>query len=87
MIFGYSNRALLFCDPFPCVGFARLHPGDALADGNDALHRDGGTGSVTANSLGCATFVAMMQPTDLREGDNSASRGWLYWSGLWAILG
>jgi hypothetical protein len=28
----------------------------------------------------------MMQAADLRKGDNSASRGWLYGPRLWAIL-
>jgi hypothetical protein len=39
----------------------RLHPRDAIADSDDARHRDGGAGLVTANSSGCATLVAMVQ--------------------------
>src|SRR5712664_304057 len=71
----------------PCMGSEpRLHPSDAIADRDDARHRDGSTGSVTANGSGCATLVAMVQAADLWKGDNSASRGWLYGPRLRTIL-
>ena len=41
---------------------------------------------VAANSSSCATLVAMMQSTDLWEGNNGTCRGWLYRTGLGAIL-
>ena len=41
--------------------WARQPPSDAIADRDDALYRDGGTGSVTARSSGRATLVAMVQ--------------------------
>jgi hypothetical protein len=37
-------------------------------------------------SLSGATFVAMMQPTDLWEGNNLAFGRWAYGPGLWTIL-
>jgi hypothetical protein len=35
---------------------------------------------------GGTALVAMMKPTDLREGDDLALIGWLYRARLWAIL-
>ncbi len=46
--------------------------------GDDARHRNGGTGSfAAANDSGRAPLVAIMQAADLWEGDNVAGRGWL----------
>src|SRR5712691_9513107 len=60
----------------------------AFARGNcDPLWRDGCAGSVTANSLRCATLVAMVQTADLWEGNNGACRRRLYGPRLWTILG
>ena len=71
----------------PRMGPARLHPSDAIADGDDARHRDRGAGSVNANRSGCATFVAMAQSADLWECNSGICRGWLYRTRLWGILG
>ena len=65
----------------------RLHSSDAIADGDNGRHRDGSTGSVTANSSRSATLVAMVQAANLWEGDNVACGRRLYGSGLWTILG
>ena len=55
-----------------------MHSRKAIADRDDPLRRDGCAGSVTANSLRCATLVAMVQTADLWEGDNGACRRRLY---------
>ena len=52
----------------------------------DAQYCDGVAGSVTANSSGCATLVAMVKAADLWEGDNVAGRGWLRGPGFGTIL-
>src|SRR5450755_2380392 len=66
---------------------APRHPREAITDRDDSPRREGCAGSVTANSLGCATLVAMVQAADLWEGDNGACGGWLYGPGLWTIFG
>ena len=82
-----SNRAPFSCGAASRHGaWARQRPSDAIADRDDARHRDGGTGSVTANGSGCATLVAMVQASDLWKGDNVAGRGRLYRTRLGAIL-
>jgi hypothetical protein len=65
----------------------RLRSSDAIADGETGPDGDGGTGSVTANSSGCATLVEMVQTADLWKGDDGACRGRLDGSRLWTILG
>jgi hypothetical protein len=63
----------------PCMGSERACiRATQLRTATTPRHRDGGTGSVTANGSGCATLVAMVQAADLWKGDNGASRGWLY---------
>ena len=64
-----------------------MHPSEAIADGDNGQHRDGNTGSVTANSSGSTTLVAIVQTANLPEGDNVACGRRLYGSGLWTILG
>ena len=63
-----------------------LHPSDAIVDRDDARHCDSVAGSVTANSSGCATLVAMVQTADLWEGDKGTCRGWLDRTRLRTIL-
>ena len=76
------------CDLSALLGFgARWQPGEAIADRYDPLRRDGCADSVTANSLRCATLVAMVQTADLWEGDNGTCRRRLHGPRLWAILG
>jgi hypothetical protein len=85
---GLSNRVALPCDPVSLHGVrARMHPSDAIADGDDARYCDGGAGSVTANGSGCAPLVAMVQAADLWKGDNVACGRWSYRPRLGAILG
>ena len=56
-----SNRAPLSCNAVSVHGFlTRRHPSHAIA-GGDTPDRGGSAGSVTANSSGCATLVAMSQ--------------------------
>jgi hypothetical protein len=66
---------------------APRHPREATTDRDDPPRREGCAGSVAANSLGCATLVAMVQAADFWKGDNGACRGWLYGPGLWTIFG
>src|SRR3977135_1050097 len=53
---------------------------------SDPVRRGGCAGSVTANSLRCATLVAMVQTADLREGDKGACRRRLYGPRVGTIL-
>ena len=54
-----SNRAPLSCNAVSVHGFlTRRHPSHAIA-GGDTPDRGGSAGSVTANSSGRATLVAM----------------------------
>ena len=56
-----SNRAPLSCNAVSAHGlWARRHPSHAIA-GGDTPDRGGSAGSVTANSSGRATLVAMVQ--------------------------
>ena len=80
-----QSGALLRSSLPACV-LAHLHSGDPIADRVDAQHCDGVAGSVTENSSGRATLVAMVQAADLREGDNGAGRGRLYGTRVGAIL-
>ena len=64
-----SNRAPLSCNAVSAHGlWARRHPSHAIA-GGDTPDRSGSAGSVTANSSGCATLVAMVQPRVLTAQD------------------
>jgi len=57
-----SNRAPFSCDGGSLHGiWARQQPSDAIADRDDARHRDGVAGSVTARSSDRATLVAMVE--------------------------
>jgi hypothetical protein len=69
-------------------GFGPLcYSREEIADRDDPVRRGGFAGSVTTNSLRCATLVAMVQTADLREGDNGACRRRLYGPRVGTILG
>jgi hypothetical protein len=90
-----TNNSCLFelsvsccCDLSALQEFGTLcHSREEIADRDDPLRRGGCAGSVTANSLRCATLVAMVQTADLWEGDNGTCRRRLHGPRLWAILG
>ena len=68
-------------------GFGPLcYSREEIADRDDPVRRGSFAGSVTTNSLRCATLVAMVQTANLRKGDNGTCRGRLYGPGLRTIL-
>ena len=71
-----SNRAPLSCNAVSAHGlWARRHPSHAIA-GGDTPDRSGSAGSVTANSSGRATLVAMAPTRSLPAQDGHLmSRG------------
>ncbi len=74
-ILDYLNGVHRCCDLNIMQWFGTpWHPRKVISDRDYARQCQGGTGSVTANSSGCATLVAMVQAADLWEGDNGACR-------------
>jgi hypothetical protein len=86
MMFGYQIERCSLATRTPRMCSEGLNPSDAIVDRDDARHCDSVAGSVTANSSGCATLVAMVQTADLWEGDNGTCRGWLNRTRLRTIL-
>ena len=56
-------------------------PGGAHCDRMTEVDRP-----TAADSLGGATFVTMMKPSDFRNGDDLSDAAWLNWPGLRCIL-
>ena len=75
------------CDLGAMRGFsASLQPSNSVVKTNGLPCRSRSTCSVATISSRGATFVAMMQTTNLREHNNLACRGRLYAARLWTIL-
>jgi hypothetical protein len=61
--------------------WAEVRSAEAIAQPNGA--------SMTVSPLrilGGSTFIPMVEPAELRDGDDFASGGWQYWTGLRTVL-